>query len=179
MSRATRGEILPLFYQMSTFSLEYHGRTWCTMDGEPEPYRPYGKVTSTLSGQWIVREPMALMPESRAFLDHIPQRWLRLIKQFHLTVKQHVYDRLPLTLSITLEIDRMKGVYAARVRDVTNEGFRQITVEKKVQEYIDRVIGEVRWRHRASENRADSCFNPSDFIALGHYFEEIARQHGQ
>lgn len=175
-SRATRGEILPLFYQMSTFSLEYHGRTYCTTRHQSEPY---GAVSRTVWGHWIVREPMALTLESKAFLDRVPQQWLRLIKRFQLTVTQHFYSELPLTLSITMEIDRIKGVHAASVRDVTNEAFRQITVEKKVQTYINGVMEEIRSRHAGSEDKADSCVRPSDLSGLRGHFEDIAGQHGR
>lgn len=139
----------------------------------------YVAVPRTAWGDPIVREPMALTLESKTFLDRIPHQWLRLIKRFQLTVTQHFHTELPLTLSITIELDRVKGVHAASVRDVTNEAFRQITVEKKVQAYINGVMEEIRSRHAGSEDKADSCVRPSDLSGLEGHFEDIAGQHGR
>lgn len=135
----------------------------------------YVAVPRTAWGDPIVREPMALTLESKAFLDRIPYQWLRLIKRFQLTVTQHFHTELPLTLSITIELDRVKGVHAASVRDVTNTTFRQTTVEKKVQAYINGVMEEIRSRHAGSEDKADSCVRPSDLSGLEGHFEDIAR----
>jgi len=175
MNRATRKDLLPLFYQTSKFALEYAGRTYLTPAGNPKSYDAPPRLGS---GDEIVREPMTLTLESKAFLGRIPNRWLRLIKRFQLMVTKHAYSRVPLILSITVEVDRVKGIHSAIVKDVTSEGFRQVTLEKKVQKHLDHVMGKIRSRQASSADKADSCLRPSDFRKLRGHFEDIASNTG-
>lgn len=82
---------------------------------------------------------------------------------------------MPLRLVVAVGVNRIKGVYAA---NATNQGFRQITVEKKVQKRVEGMIDDVGCRHVSLGEKADSCLRPRDFSELEKYFEGISAQHG-